>query len=176
MTKLRAAGSCAKALWDMAEAVGRQTLGEAAGEAAARAEGIAQIAKVLGIEATVVRNMLNPDRTEQLSLERAGLLMRTFGLDLLARWLAAEAGGTFIPLPPPTGDMEKLTAAGVRAAGETAAQVIEARAGEKGGAITADEARKLSVDCRQVMATFGEIAAIADRALRPSPAPALVRA
>lgn len=168
MTKRREAGSCAEVLWDFARAVGRGQLGEGPGDDAARAEGVAQIAKVLGIGPHVVRNILNPDRVEQLSLERAALLSRVFGIDLLARWLAAEAGGTFVPLPTPTGDIERLTAKGVRAAGEAAAQVIEAQSehSEKGREISADEWRSLKSDCQRVAETFGEMMVLADRGLQ----------
>lgn len=170
MTKRRDAGSCAEALWTFVESLGRQALGERASAEASRAEGVVRVAEVLGIGTHVLRNILNPDRPEQLSLERAGLLSRTSGLDGLARWLATEAGGTFIPLPAPSGDMERLTARGVRAAGEAAARVIEAQsdASEDGAAISEAEARDLARDCRQVVETFGEIAALADQIVRKS--------
>lgn len=168
MTKVREAGSCAEALWMFVSAIGRTVLGERASESACRSEGIVQIGQTLGVSEGVVRNMLDPDQPEQLSLERAGLLMRAYGVDGLARWLAMEAGGTFIPLPMPTGDIERLTAKGVRAAGETAARVIESQseASEGGEAISEAEARQLGKDCRFVVETFGEMAVLADRAVR----------
>lgn len=168
MTKVREAGSCAEALWEFVKFVGRQSLGEAISDDVARAEGIRLVAQALGISKGVVRNILDPDQPEQMSLERAGILQRVFGGDVLARWLAVEAGGMFIPLPPPTGDMERLTAKGVRAAGETAAQVIESLSdvSEAGRALSADEARKVGQECRLVVETFGEVAGLADAALR----------
>lgn len=165
MTKIRAAGSCAEAMWDAVRAIGATRLGADASSEAARAEGISEVARVLGLDKGAVRNILNPDRPEQLSLERAGLLSRTFGVDILARWMAAESGGLFVPLPDPAGDLEKLTAAGVRQVGETAAQVIEALGDgtATGKKLTLDEARTVSKDARNVAVTFGEIANIADR-------------
>ena len=174
MTKVREAGSCAQALWEFVTAVGRASLGDKASEGAARAEGIARVGQVLGVDEGVVRNMLNPDRPEQISLERAGLLQRTFGIDLLARWLAIEAGGTFIPLPDPAGDMERLTASGVRAAGETAAKVIEALSdtSESGSALSEGEARDLAQESRKVVETFSKITTLADQAVRKARAAA----
>lgn len=168
MTKVREAGSCAEALWMFVSAIGRTVLGERASESACRSEGIVQIGQTLGVSEGVVRNMLDPDQPEQLSLERAGLLMRAYGVDGLARWLAMEAGGMFIALPLPTGDMERLTAKGVRAAGETAAQVIESLSdvSEAGRALSIEEARKVGQECRLVVETFGEVAGLADAALR----------
>lgn len=168
MTKVREAGSCAEALWMLVSAIGRTVLGERASESARRSEGIVQIGQTLGVSEGVVRNMLDPDQPEQLSLERAGLLARVYGVDLLARWLAVQASGTFIPLPSPTGDIERLTAKGVRAAGETAARVIEAQSDQSdaGASISEGEARQLAKDCRFVVETFGEMAVLADRAVR----------
>lgn len=168
MTKVREAGSCAEAQWEFVKAIGRQSLGDGFSDDVARAQGISEVARVLGISKGVVRNILDPDQPEQLSLERAGMLQRAFGIDSLARWLAIDAGGMFIPLPAPTGDMERLTAKGVRAAGETAAQVIESLSdvSEAGRALSEEEARRVGQDCRLVVETFGEVASLADTALR----------
>jgi hypothetical protein len=165
MTKVRVAGSCAEAQWEAVRAIGRGKLGEACSDEAARAEGISEVARVLGISKGVTRNMLDPDMPEQLSLDRAGILARSFGIDILARWLAGEAGGLFVQLPNPDGDLEKLTASGVRQVGEAAAQIIEAvgDGSSEGKRLSLEEARGVAKDARNVAATFGEIAAIADR-------------
>lgn len=167
MTKVRAAGSCAEAQWDAARAIGRDKLGAACSDEAARAEGVAEIARVLGISKGVTRNILDPDQPEKLSLERAGLLARHFGIDVLAQWLAAESGGVFVPLPEPTSDIERLTAAGVRKVGETAAEIIESLGEHStdGRGLSLDEARAVGRDARNISATFGEIAALTDRVI-----------
>lgn len=165
MTKIRVAGSCAEAQWDAVRAIGRLKLGDGASDEAARAEGVSECARVFGVSKGVVRNIFDPDQPEQLSLERAGLLARSFGIDMLARWLAAESGGLFVQLPDPNSDLEKLTAAGVRQSGETAAQIIEslATSSAEGKLLSGEEARAVAKDARSVIATFGEIASIADR-------------
>lgn len=167
MTKVRAPGSCAEAQWDAVKAIGRLKLGVACSDEAARAEGIAEAARLCGISKGVMRNILDPDQPERLSLERAGLLARHFGIDVLAQWLAAESGGLFVPLPDPSSDLERLTASGVRKVGETAAEIIESL-GEQSAAgrvLSVDEARTVGRDARIVSATFGEIAALADRVI-----------
>ena len=167
MTKIRAAGSCAEAQWDAVRAIGQSKLGDKVSNEAARAEGINEIAHVLGLDKGTVRNIFNPDRPEQLSFERAGLLARMFDLDVLAKWLAQESGGLFVRLPEAGGNIEKLTAAGVRQVGTTAAAVIEALSeeSEDGSALSIDEARKLGDDARRIAHTFMEIASHADQAM-----------
>lgn len=167
MTKIREAGSCAEAQWDAVKAIGRLRLGDDCSDEAARAEGISEAARVCGISKGVMRNILDPDQPERLSLERAGMLARHFGVDVMARWLAAESGGVFVRLPDASSDIEKLTAAGVRQVGETAAQIIESlhEDSDAGRELSADEARSIARDARRVAATFGEIAVIADRVL-----------
>lgn len=164
MTKVREAGSCAEAQWDAVRAIGMGKLGVDASDEASRAEGIAEVSRVLGLDVGTVRNILNPDRPEQLSLERAGILARAFGLDIFARWLAQESGGLFVMLPQATGDIEKLTAAGVRQVGETAAQIIEAvgDGSDDGKSLSLSEAQKVLKDSKTVSETFMRIAKIAD--------------
>lgn len=168
MTKVRQLGSCAEALWTTVAAIGRARLGNDASEGATRAEGIAELAALFGVAEGVVRNMLDPDQPEQLSLDRAGLIGAKLEVDTLARWLAAESGGVFVPLPAEDGNIEKLTAAGVRAVGETAAQVIEAMtaSSDAGADLSEAEAIRLGNATRQIIETFSEIAAIVDAARR----------
>jgi hypothetical protein len=167
MTKVRAPGSCAEAQWDAVRAIGRQKLGGDCSDEAARAEGIAEMARLFGISKGVMRNMLDPDQPERLSLERAALLSRQFSIDVLAQWLATESGGMFVPLPDPSSDLERLTAAGVRKVGETAAEIIESLGEQSamGRMLSVEEARAVRRDARTIAATFGEIAAIADRVI-----------
>lgn len=168
MTKIREASSCAEVLWEAVRAIGHGKLGGDVSAEAARAEGISEVARVLGLDKGTVRNILNPDRPEQMSLERAAVLSRAFGIDLFARWLALESNGLFVPLPSPTGDIEKLTAAGVRQVGETAAEVIEAlgATSEGGKAISEREAQQLRTDAAKVAEIFMKISGLADSALR----------
>lgn len=167
MTKVRQAGSAAEAIWNAVAAIGRAKLGDKASVEAARAEGVTEVSTALGLDIGTVRNILNPDRPEQLSLERSGLISRTFDIDELAQWLAQEAGGLFVPLPSPTGDIEKLTAEGVRQVGETAAQVIEAigDGSEAGRDLSLEEAQQLRKDARLVASIFMKICGIADETI-----------
>ncbi len=164
MTKVRQAGSAAEAIWNAVAAIGRAKLGDKASVEAARAEGVSEVSTSLGLDIGTVRNILNPDRPEQLSLERSGLISRTFDIDELAQWLAQEAGGLFVPLPSASGDIEKLTAEGVRQVGETAAKIIESigDGSQSGSELSLEEAQLLRKNTRLVASIFMKISGIAD--------------
>lgn len=154
MTKRPAIGSAHEALDRMFDQIGRQH-----GPNGAPSEGMILAIGFLDIARSTLYRQMDPSAPGGFTFTHACQLAERYGCTEAAAYLAACAGGFFVPAPPEGDAAVQLTAEAMRETSEAAAKIFASAAldSEGGVEITPAEARAALPDVRDALMAMSSL-------------------